>query len=149
MTKDAVRVGRWVTTRLRGSAGRSAAVLLMLLTLATLVSLWPVAAGPADPREVTLVTRDMAFYVDGSDTPNPVLTMHAGETVRVVLRNEDVGMNHNFEIPAWLKRSRHHLVARSHQCSLRCRIVQVGTSTSAVHTRRSCAVSSRLSKPSR
>ena len=101
MTKDAVRVGRWVTTRLRGSAGRSAAVLLMLLTLATLASLWPVAAGPADPREVTLVTRDMAFYVDGSDTPNPVLTMHAGETVRVVLRNEDVGMNHNFEIPAW------------------------------------------------
>ena len=99
MTKDAVRVGRWVTTRLRGSAGRSAAVLLMLLTLATLASLWPVAAGPADPREVMLVTRDMAFYVDGSDTPNPVLTMHAGETVRVVLHNEDVGMNHNFEIP--------------------------------------------------
>ena len=43
----------------------------------------------------------MAFYLDGSDTPNPVLRMRAGETVRIVLRNEDVGIKHTFEVGTW------------------------------------------------
>ena len=86
----------------RGSAGRATGVLLMSLTLGGLVLLWPVAADTSDKlREITLVARNMAFYLDGSDVPNPVLTMRAGETVRIVLRNEDVGMKHTFEIGAW------------------------------------------------
>ena len=90
------------TARWRGSPGRVTGVLLMSLTLSSLVVLWPVAAGPGDtPPEITLVTRDMAFYLDGSDTPNPVLTMRAGQTVRIVLRNENVGVKHSFEVDAW------------------------------------------------
>lgn len=58
------------------------------------------AAGPA-MREVKIVARDMAFYVDGQPDPNPTLRFQAGEQVRLVLRNEDAGMTHDFVIKAW------------------------------------------------
>ena len=102
MSTRELNVDRWSTPWLRGSGGRVAGVVLLGLTLGSLFMLWPVAADPAaSPREITLVTRDMAFYLEGGNTPNPVLTMGAGETVRVVLRNEDVGIAHNFEVGAW------------------------------------------------
>ena len=102
MSRHDVHPGQGSTARGRVSAGRVTGVLLMSLTLGSLVLLWPVAADPANsPREITLVTRDMAFYLDGSDTPNPVLTMRAGETVRIVLRNEDVSIKHTFEVGTW------------------------------------------------
>ena len=43
----------------------------------------------------------MNFYLDGQAEPNPTLRLRAGETVRVVLRNEDEGMKHDFAIPGW------------------------------------------------
>jgi plastocyanin len=44
----------------------------------------------------------MAFFRDGEfDTPNPSLQFDAGARVRLVLRNEDPGMTHNFAVPAW------------------------------------------------
>jgi FtsP/CotA-like multicopper oxidase with cupredoxin domain len=102
MSRHDLHPGQGSPARWRGSAGRATGVLLIGLTLGSLVLLWPVAADTSDSlREITLVTRDMAFYLDGSDIPNPVLTMRAGETVRIVLRNEDVGMKHTFEIGAW------------------------------------------------
>ena len=102
MSRHDVHAALGSTVRGRGSAGRVTGVLLMTLTLSSPVFLWPVAAGLADsPREITLVTRDMAFYLDGSDTSNPVLMMRAGETVRIVLRNEDVGIKHTFEVGTW------------------------------------------------
>ena len=102
MSTHDLHPGRGSPAGWRGSAGRTTGVLLMTLTLGSLVLLWPVAADTSDSlREITLVTRNMAFYLDGSDIPNPVLTMRAGETVRIVLRNEDVGMKHTFEIGAW------------------------------------------------
>jgi plastocyanin len=52
-------------------------------------------------REVRLVIRGMAFYLDGSAEANPTLRLRTGETVRLVLRNEDRGMHHDFTIPAW------------------------------------------------
>ena len=86
----------------RISIFRHASVLLVIVIISGLAFLWPVAAGPfTSPRKLTLVTRDMAFYLDGLNIPNPVLTMHPGETVHVMLRNEDVGFKHNFEVPAW------------------------------------------------
>jgi plastocyanin len=52
-------------------------------------------------REITLVARDMAFYVDGeSGTPNPMIEARAGEKLRIVLRNRDRGMTHDFAVPA-------------------------------------------------
>lgn len=52
-------------------------------------------------REITVVVRDMNFYLDGQTEVNPTLRVRAGETVRVVLRNEDEGMKHDFAIPGW------------------------------------------------
>src|SRR4029078_12265568 len=50
-------------------------------------------------RETRLVARGMTFYLDGAGEANPTLRLHAGETVRLVLRNEDRGMTHDFTLP--------------------------------------------------
>jgi plastocyanin len=52
-------------------------------------------------REIRLVARDMTFYLEGQTDPNPTLRVRAGETVRLVFRNEDPGMTHNVAIPEW------------------------------------------------
>ena len=55
----------------------------------------------APAREITLVVRDMAFYLDGDFAhPNPVIEVAAGEHVRIVLRNEERGTEHDFAVPA-------------------------------------------------
>jgi len=59
------------------------------------------AAETHDGREIRLVARGMTFYLDGAGEANPTLRLHAGETVRLVLRNEDRGMKHDFTVPAW------------------------------------------------
>jgi plastocyanin len=52
-------------------------------------------------REIVLVARGMAFYLeDDPGTPNPTITVKAGERVRVVLRNEDRGFVHDVAVPA-------------------------------------------------
>jgi plastocyanin len=52
-------------------------------------------------REITLVARDMAFYVEGeSATPNPAIEARPGETLRIVLKNRDRGMTHDFAVPS-------------------------------------------------
>ena len=48
-----------------------------------------------------MVARDMTFYLDGETDPNPTLRLHAGEEVRLVFRNDDPGMKHDFTIPGW------------------------------------------------
>jgi plastocyanin len=53
------------------------------------------------PREIHLVARDMTFYVEGERSPNPTLRARAGERVRLVFRNSDPGMSHDFTIPSW------------------------------------------------
>jgi plastocyanin len=74
---------------------------------ATLVAIfvavgWLRVDAGAPAREVVLVIRDMSFYVEGQfDTANPPLRFRAGERVRLVLRNEEIGMRHNFAVPAW------------------------------------------------
>jgi hypothetical protein len=47
-------------------------------------------------REIVLVIRDMAFYIEGQTTPNPKLRFKANEDVRIVLRNVESGMLHGF-----------------------------------------------------
>ena len=43
----------------------------------------------------------MAFYIEGdASTPNPTIEVKAGERVRIVLRNQDRGMTHDFAVPA-------------------------------------------------
>jgi plastocyanin len=52
-------------------------------------------------RELRVTARGMTYYVDGVADQNPLLTFTPGEQVRVVFKNEDKGMAHNFSIPAW------------------------------------------------
>ena len=51
-------------------------------------------------REVHLVMKGMAFYLETDlQTPNPTIQVNAGERVRVVVRNEDRGLTHDFAVP--------------------------------------------------
>lgn len=54
-----------------------------------------------DVRDITLVARDMTYYLDGKDEPNPSLRFTPGERVRLTLRNDDRGMSHDFRVTAW------------------------------------------------
>lgn len=56
-------------------------------------------------REVELVIRDMAFYLDGKGEANPMLKFRAGERVRLIVRSEDAGMAHDFVVKTWKIRS--------------------------------------------
>ena len=54
-------------------------------------------------REIHLVVRDMTYYVDGHNEPNPTLPVSRGERVRVRLINRDPGMSHDFNVRTWNK----------------------------------------------
>jgi plastocyanin len=46
----------------------------------------------APPREIVLVTDDLAFYEAGQlDRPNPTLQLKVGQPVKLVIRNEEPG----------------------------------------------------------
>ena len=81
--------------------GRRVSIRIVLLLAACLVvgTLIPVMSR-SDAREIHLVVRDMAFYLaDDPRTANPTLTVSAGETVRIVIRNDDRGYKHDFAMP--------------------------------------------------
>lgn len=64
----------------------------------------PPGTGDREPpaQEIVLVARGMAFReLSDPGTVNPTLPLPAGRRVRLTLRNEEVGVTHNFAIPAW------------------------------------------------
>lgn len=78
---------------------RVRSITLTLLMLAALVATFPLfATARQQPREIVLVAKKMAFYVDGRSAPNPVLHLKPGERVRLTLKNEDKGVLHDFAI---------------------------------------------------
>ena len=83
-----------------GSHGVVAAAVVFVFV--GLFLLLPLAATSTPvAREITLVTRDMAFYLEGDTRPNPTIRLQAGERVRFVLRNLDPGIDHNLAIDDW------------------------------------------------
>ena len=57
------------------------------------------AGAREDVREIHLVARGMAFYLDADPaTANPTLAVKPGERVRFVLRNETTGIDHDLAI---------------------------------------------------
>lgn len=75
---------------------------IVLAVLAAAAVMLPrIVSSREDIRDVTVVVRNMTYYVDGNDVPNPALRFTAGEQVRLTLRNEDSGMSHDFNIKAW------------------------------------------------
>jgi plastocyanin len=83
--------------------GRKVSVKMVVAAVALFVAvagLLPVMT-KARAREITLVARDMAFYLEtDGKTANPVIEARPGETIRVVLVNRDRGMTHDFAVPA-------------------------------------------------
>jgi plastocyanin len=71
-----------------------------LASAAAAAAMIPVISSP-EPREIRLVTRNMAFYLDADPmTPNPTIVARAGETIRISIRNEEQGIRHDFAVPA-------------------------------------------------
>ena len=68
-------------------------------TAVAAAALIPVIADPGPgAREIVLEARQMTFYLEGSDVPNPTLVVEPGEEIRVVVRNQEPGVTHAFGI---------------------------------------------------
>lgn len=89
---------------------RALLVPLALILVLALAGFSLRAAARPEARTVSLVARDMAFFVAGETTPNPTLHASPGEALRFELRNEDAGMNHDLALPQ-LDRASRGLVA--------------------------------------
>ncbi|HIA48976.1 MAG TPA: hypothetical protein EYN90_00070 [Acidobacteria bacterium] len=86
----------------RGVRGQPVLVVLLGLTGLSLAGFRPLLTEvPPGPREIVVVASNMAFYVDGDAEANPRIRMEAGETVRLVLWNEQPGVVHGFVVGAW------------------------------------------------
>ena len=79
--------------------GRRVSIKMVACASVVLLGGFAVALTHPAPREITLVARGMVFYLEDGDVPNPTLTVNAGDRVRVVLRNEDRGLLHDFAVP--------------------------------------------------
>lgn len=56
-------------------------------------------AGATEPtHQLTLVARDMAFYLDQGTEPNPRIEVPAREEVRITLVNRDTGIDHDLAV---------------------------------------------------
>lgn len=87
--------------RLRSEGGAlEGASPLVAVALGTVcvVGLVAMLTAGAEPRTIELSARDMAFYVTGTLEPNPEIRVKAGESVRIVLRNEQAGVSHDFVV---------------------------------------------------
>ena len=79
---------------------RVSAKSIAVVVLFVLVGALAAAVSRTPAREITLVVKGMAFYLEGDPaTPNPTIVVNAGERIRIVLRNEDRGFSHDFAIP--------------------------------------------------
>src|SRR4029453_14235529 len=78
------------------SSGR--AIVSIVLAAAGVLA---VSAQDTAPRDVHMVVRNMTYYLEGATEANPTLRLRPGEQVRIVLRNEDAGMKHDFVVPDW------------------------------------------------
>ena len=88
------RVGRW---------GRGAVIAVATLAVGAVsfFLLLPLTASTRPAvRDITLVVRGMAFYLDGGSEPNPTIQVRTGETVQLTLLNRDPGLKHNLTIEA-------------------------------------------------
>jgi plastocyanin len=80
----------------RKVSGKVVAALAVAMIVGALL---PVMTQTPD-RRITVVVRGMAFYVDGDTRPNPTIAVKAGERVRIIVRNEERGITHDFAVPA-------------------------------------------------
>jgi plastocyanin len=107
--------------------GRRVRVTFVVLSMVIAGILLPrLVSSREDVRDVRVVARNMTYYVDGIDGPNPTLRFLPGEQVRVSFRNEDRGMAHDLRIPAWSVGTR--TVGHGDQDSITFRVPSTGSS---------------------
>jgi plastocyanin len=67
--------------------------------VAVAVAAAAMVAGATEPtHDITLVARDMAFYLPQSAQPNPPLEVSREEQVRFTLVNRDTGIDHDLAV---------------------------------------------------
>ena len=74
--------------------------IMIVLVGATGVIVPSMAAGEAS-RGITIIASNMAFVTESHDVfgrGNPTITVKAGRTITIVLRNDDPGMQHDLVI---------------------------------------------------
>jgi hypothetical protein len=77
----------------------------VVFSIATIAAIVPREEPANRIHEIRLIVRDMTYYVEGSSDPNPTLVVRRGELVKVVVRNDEAGMIHDFGVPAWNART--------------------------------------------
>jgi heme/copper-type cytochrome/quinol oxidase subunit 2 len=86
-----------MTIRARNRVITAGGIVAVIAIVATLLPM--VASSELDrKRDVHLVIRDMAYYLDGKGDPNPTLEFRRGERVRLRVTSEDAGMEHDFVV---------------------------------------------------
>jgi plastocyanin len=65
------------------------------------MALLPLIAESREPRELLVVARQMAFYVDDGRTSNPTIRVSPGEHIRIIFVNDDAGFDHDFAVADW------------------------------------------------
>jgi FtsP/CotA-like multicopper oxidase with cupredoxin domain len=84
-----------------GSVKVVAGITLLLGVGAAAIFARVATSGSAGMQEIRLEVHDMTYYIDGQNDPNPTLHVRRGEHVRILLRNADAGMSHDFSVRAW------------------------------------------------
>jgi plastocyanin len=75
---------------------------LLLAVIANAGAVVPhIVASREQVHEIRLVAKNMTYYANGNQDPNPPLRLVPGEQVRVIFRNDDRGMSHDFGIPTF------------------------------------------------
>jgi hypothetical protein len=73
---------------------------MTMLLMATLLAGAAISLRASAPElELTVIARDMAFYLEGDPTPNPTIRLERGRRVRILFINEDRGMQHDLLLP--------------------------------------------------
>jgi hypothetical protein len=75
--------------------------LLAVVTAGAIAVVPRIVATREQTHEIRVVAKNMTYYADGTDDPNPPIRLVPGEQVRVTFRNEDRGMLHDFGIPVF------------------------------------------------
>jgi plastocyanin len=87
-----------------GDAGRrrplrSIAAVASAVVVALAIAAVAMVASASTPRhDLTLVARDMAFYLPDGAEPNPAIEVAAEEEVRLTLVNRDAGIDHDLAV---------------------------------------------------
>lgn len=73
---------------------------LILMLMAILLAGAAISLRASAPEiELTLIARDMAFYLEGDPTPNPTIRLERGRKVSILFINEDQGVQHDLLLP--------------------------------------------------